>query len=277
MNSSKKPSISALIIAKNESDMIGPCLRALTWCDEIIVLDSGSTDNTREVAEAFGSRVISFKHQSFSKLREEVLKRAKGDWVLYIDADERVSPTLAKEIQVAVETQAASALTFKRDNIHYGRLFKHGGWQNDKVTRAFNKQHIKGWRGDIHESPVFTGPVKELSTPLLHLTHRSVVDGLVKSTDWTPLEAQALASKSPAVGFGTILRKGVMEFYRRAIQLRGYRDGTAGLMEAMTQAINRMLVYMQVWELQQDPPISNRYQVFEEEITSLWEKQDGQD
>jgi glycosyltransferase involved in cell wall biosynthesis len=267
-----KPSISALVIAKNESEMIGACLKTLSWCNEVLVLDSGSTDNTREIAETFGARVISFKHQSFSRLREEILKRAKSDWVIYVDADERVTPTLAKEVQVAMETTSAVALELARDNIHYGRLFKAGGWQNDVVTRVFKKSELQGWQGDIHESPVYKGSSFRLNTPLMHLTHRNVVDGLRKTSEWTPMEAAQLAAEIPLVSFGTIARKGLMEFIRRAILKRGYQDGMPGLIESLTQAINRMLVYMQVWELQQKPPISKRYEAFEAEIEDQWDK-----
>ena len=82
-----KPTISALIIAKNEDLMIDNCISALKWCDEIIVIDNGSTDKTREISEGYGAKVISFKHQSFSRLREEALKRATSNWIIYIDAD----------------------------------------------------------------------------------------------------------------------------------------------------------------------------------------------
>ena len=97
-----KPSISALIIAKNEELMIGNCIKSLEWCDEIIVVDDGSVDETREIAESYGAKVISFKHSSFSRLREEALKRATSEWIIYIDADVRRARTMRLILMVLI-------------------------------------------------------------------------------------------------------------------------------------------------------------------------------
>lgn len=269
-----KPSITAVIIAKNEEAMIANCIETLRWCDEILVIDNGSEDTTAHLAETLGARVISFKSKHFDKVREEGLKRAKTDWLFYIDADERVTPTLAKEIMVQLETSTASALRMRRENILYGEKIAHGGWQADYVTRVFKRKQLQGWSGIIHESPVFEGGEVEVHSPLLHFTHRSVIDGLKKTSEWTPLEAQLLYQAAiPPVTLLTLVRKGVMEFIRRAYFKGGYKDGMPGLVEALTQGINRMLVYMQVWELQQQPTIPQRYQEVELEVAQLWEKE----
>lgn len=269
-----KPTISALIIAKNEQLMIANCIKSLKWCDEIIVIDDGSVDDTREIAESYGAKVISFKHSSFSRLREEALKRATSEWVVYIDVDERVTPTLAKEIMVNIETSHAQVFRLCRENIYFGRKFKWGGWQDDCLERVFEKSSLLGWSGDVHESPNYQGDLIDLKTKLLHFTHRDTVSGLLKSASWTPIEAQELFKSGLAqVTFFTILRKGMMEFFRRAILKRGYKDGMPGLVEALIQGINRVLVYIQVWELQQNPPIEERYHKKEEEILKLWKQE----
>lgn len=269
----KKPTISAIILAKNEADMIGACIETLQWCNEIIVIDDGSTDETVSIAENKGAQVITFKHSSFARRREEGLKRAKTDWVFYVDADERVIPTLAKEIIVFAETGTATALMLRRSNIYFGQALSYGGWGDDLVTRVFKRQALTGWFGDIHESPKFTGDTQELKTPLVHLTHRDTVSGLYKTAAWTPMEADALyeAGTDP-VTFFTLIRKGGMEFLRRAVIKKGYKDGMVGLVEATIQAINRILVYIQVWERQQKPPIAQKYQKIESEIQQLWQQ-----
>lgn len=268
---SKDISISALIIAKNEEAMIENCIKSVGWCSEVIVIDDGSVDDTREIAESLGAHVISFKHDSFSRLREEALKRAKSEWVFYIDSDERVTPTLAKEIQVMIETTNASAFRVQRDNIFFGKKLKAGGWTDDWVERVFKKSELKGWFGEVHESPEYEGDLVDLKTKLIHFTHRDTVSGLIKTASWTPMEARELYKAGVAnVTLFTLLRKGFMEFFRRGILKKGYKDGMTGWVEAVIQGINRVLVYIQVWELQQKPSISEKYQKKEEEILSLW-------
>lgn len=265
------PTFTAIVLSKNEESMISACIDCLQWCNQIIVVDDGSTDETPLIAESKGAQVINFKHKSFARRREEGLKRAKTDWIIYVDSDERVTPTLAKEIMVNAETGEAAALRLRRSNIYFGQALKNGGWGDDYVTRVFKKDALSGWKGDIHESPVFSGLETTLKTSLVHLTHRDTISGLYKTASWTPMEAEALfnANISP-VTFWTLMRKGGMEFIRRIVFKKGYKDGSVGLIEASIQAINRVLVYIQVWELQQKPPITEKYQIIEDEIKQLW-------
>jgi glycosyltransferase involved in cell wall biosynthesis len=265
------PTITAVVITKNEQDMIEACLDCLQWCTEILVIDNGSIDLTPDLAEKKGAKVVSFKHDSFSRIRSEALKIVTTDWLVYIDADERVTPDLAKEIAVNIETRSSTALTFVRHNYFFGEKFEFGGWEADTVTRAFQKSSLIGWHGKVHETPEFTGDEKVLSFPLIHFSHRSVVSGLYKSAAWTPMEAELLfKANEPTVTFQKILKKGVSEFIKRAIMRKGYKDGQAGLVEALIQGINRMLVYMQVWELQQKPPIEKKYSNLEKHMKEKW-------
>lgn len=251
--------------------MIANCIESVRWCQHVLVIDNGSTDATAQIAEKLGARVVSHHSKSFSDLRTQALKFIKTDWLFYIDSDERVQPTLAREIQVHLETNSGSALRMPRANWYYGHLFSHGGWSPDYVTRVFRKTALIGWHGEVHESPDFEGDLVTLHTPLLHFSHRSSLDGLSKTLSWTPIEAKLLfESQVPPVTLLTILKKGVAEFVRRAYLKQGYRDGLPGLVEAVTQAINRMLVYIQVWELQQKPTLPEIYQSKETEIASEW-------
>ena len=114
----------------------------------------------------------------------------------------------------------------------------------------------------------------QLKNKLVHLTHRKTQDNLRKSAEWTIKEARALeAAMVKKVNLGLILRKGIMEFYRRAFKHQGYKDGMPGLIEALVQAINRMIVYIQVWELQQKPSIETRYEKIDQEIKNLWKNE----
>jgi (heptosyl)LPS beta-1,4-glucosyltransferase len=266
-----KPTLTAIIITKNEETMIANCIDTLGWCDEILVIDSGSTDATIGLAEKAGARVVETSAKSFAEIRNTAISEAKGEWLFYIDADERVMPQLAKEILVQMETNSAAALTLKRQNMMYGKFFEHGGWDNEKFTRVFRRTSFKGWKGDIHESSVFEGNAVELHTPLIHLTHRNTIDGLKKTIEWTPMEAKLLHDgNTPPVKLQTIFRKGIMEFFRRAFLKQGKKDGMEGLIEAVVQGINRMLVYIQVWELQQQPSLTQKYQNQEIAIQNSW-------
>ncbi|MBU0578850.1 glycosyltransferase family 2 protein [Patescibacteria group bacterium] len=267
-----RPSITAIILAKNEAEMIVNCINTLWWCNEILVIDCASSDETAKLAETAGARVVSFSHRSMAKTRNESLKRVKTNWVFYVDADERVTPTLAKEIMVQLETSCATALKISRQNVHYGKIMHHGGWEKDYVTRVFNKEYFQNWFGDIHESPKFKGKLLELQSPLIHLTHRNTIDGLTKTISWTPIEADLLAKAgSGSVRVRTILRKGIMEFVRRGIFKFGFRDGVEGWIEAMVQGINRMLVYIQLWEKQRKPSLEDTYQQIEQKILKMWQ------
>jgi glycosyltransferase involved in cell wall biosynthesis len=264
--------ITAVIIAKNEEKMLAACLETLTWCDELLLIDGASSDQTVAVAEKYGVRVIGFDHPSFAKKREKALESINTDYLFYVDADERVTPALAKEILVHLENQDCQVMKINRDNICYGRQFNYGNWQNDQVVRVFQRESLKGWQGEIHESPVYSGHLCQLSHSLIHLTHRSTKENLLKTANWTIKEANLLAAdqKSKKVKFLTIVRKGFGEFYHRAFRHRGYRDGMAGLIEALMQGINRMLVYIQLWELQEKPSLEDRYRKEEMAIKKLW-------
>lgn len=268
------PKLTVAIIAKNEAGMIADCLNTVSWADQLLVLDNGSIDQTAQLAEKLGAKVIHFEHNSFAKLRNQVLNYLETDWVFYLDADERVSPTLAKEIKVHLETNTADILVLKRKNYCYGQHLTAGGWQNDVVTRVFKRSALKEWTGNVHESPICDGTITKLSSPLYHLTHRNTQQNLIKSASWTLIEAKLIhkAGVSP-VTFITLLRKGIMEFIRRAIIHKGYQDGLTGLIESLVQAINRVLVYIQVWELQQQPPIDEQYRRLEIEIRKHWEQE----
>lgn len=267
-----QPSITAIIIAKNEAAMIINCINTLSWCDEILVIDSASSDDTAKLAENAGVRVVGFSHRSMAKTRNEALKKIKTEWAIYVDADERVTPVLAREIMVQLETSTAVALSMLRQNIHYGKLMKHGGWEKDRVIRVFNKNKFQEWYGDIHESPRFDGQEIKLNSPLIHLTHRDTLDGLNKTISWTPIEADLLAkAKVKPVKVTTILRKGMMEFLRRGVFKQGRKDGVEGWIEAIVQGINRMLVYIQLWERQRQPSLESSYQQLEQQISKMWQ------
>lgn len=264
-------SISAIIIAKNEEDMIANCIACLSFAREVIVVDSGSSDNTVSIAKREGAMVVTVDHGLFKDWRNAGLKAATGDWVLYIDADERVTPKLAREIEATITHTSCSAFSLSRQNIHFGRWMQFGGWEKDRIVRLFERHHLVRWEGDVHEHAVVDGVTEELKEPLVHLTHKTIAQGLVKSVAWTDTEARLLfEANAKKVTPTTLLRKVLMEFFRRLILKKGYKDGMEGWIESMQQAMNRFFVYERLWELQQKPTIDEKYDRFEKEVMKLW-------
>lgn len=267
--------ITAVIIAKDEELMLPGCLKCLEWCDEVLVIDNGSKDQTASIADQFGAQVVSFQYSSFAKLRTEALKRIKTAWIVYVDADERVTPALAREILVHLETAGKmTSLALKRTNVFYGQILTAGGWEKDVLPRVFRLENLTGWQGVIHETPEFKGELVELQQPLIHFSHRNTTDGLIKTTTWTQFEAKLLFEAGLApVKILTILRKGLAEFLRRGVFWHGAKDGEVGWIEAIIQGINKMLIYVQVWELQRKPSLTQTYESLDNQTQAIWENQ----
>lgn len=270
---STKPNLTAIIIARNEEDMLANCLETLRFTQAIIVLDTGSHDRTAEIAERHGATVVKAKGNNFAQWRNEASEHAKTEWIMYVDADERVTPALAKAIQSRILRQEYDAFQIHRNNIHYGKWMQYGGWQNDRLLRIFKLKNLKGWKGEVHEHAEIVGRIGEIEEPLVHLTHRSMYDGLRKSIDWTDVEARLmLRAKHPPVGPVRLIRIVVLDFLKRVIIKKAWKDGQEGMIEAMTQSMNRFLTYTRLWELQQQPPIEHRYDRIEQQIQKLWKQ-----
>ncbi len=266
--------ISGVIIAKNEEHMIANCIETLRWCDEVVVIDHGSSDNTRILAERAGAKVHKLEEGSFVELRNKGLEVAKEDWILYIDADERVTPKLSQEILQNGARGAYPAYAIPRNNIHYGKWMQHGGWEKDSVIRLFRKEKLKRWVGEVHEHAEVDGEVEELEEPLVHLTHRNLVSGLYKSIEWTPVEAELLLKADhPKVTVLRLCKVMAGTFFGQYIGRRGYKDGIEGFIEAMVQTMNRFFVYEQLWELQRNPSLDKTYAHIEREVADLWKKE----
>lgn len=268
---SSRKTIAAVIITRNEEKMIANCIASLSFCDEIVVVDSGSDDNTIEIAKREGAKVVHVSEGAFKDWRNKGKEVVSCDWILYIDADERVTPALADEVTRTTQFTSTVAFALHRNNIHFGKWLEYGGWEKDLIVRLFKRANLVRWEGEVHESAIVEGVIGELKEPLVHLTHRSIRDGLVKSYTWTDTEARLLfeAGTKPVKPF-TLVRKFLMEFFRRLVFKKGYKDGIEGWIESFQQAINRFFVYERLWELQQKPSVEDKYQRIEKEIIHMW-------
>lgn len=240
--------ISAVILAKNEENRIGGCLESLAWTDEQIVIDNGSRDQTIAVAKKKGAKVIEAKSKSFSDLRNLGKKEAKGDWIFYIDADETVTEELAKEIKRNILQTKVVAYIERRKNYYLGHPWPF----QEKILRLFRKSALIEWYGDLHESPRVEGEVGELSTPLLHDTHRTLEEMVVKTNEWSEVEAiLRLRSGHPPVVWWRFFRVMATAFYDSFITQSGWRAGTVGWVESIYQSFSIFITYAKLWEKQQ--------------------------
>ncbi len=265
-------SVTAVIIARNEEAMIVNCIETLSWADEVLVLDTGSKDRTRGAAQRAGARVEQAHGENFSQWRNEAAELVNTAWILYIDADERVTPALAKTIQNRVQRTEYDAYTLHRNNIHLGRWMQHGGWNNDELLRLVKKEKLKTWVGEVHEHAEIVGRIGHIDEPLVHLTHRNLYDGLRKSIDWTDVEAKLLlAANHPKITPLRLFKIVLFDIFNRLVFKMAWKDGHEGIIEAMIKSMNRFLVYVRLWEMQQKPSLEKRYDRIEQEIQKQWE------
>lgn len=247
--------LSVIIIARNEEKVISDCLDSVKWVEEIVLVDSDSTDETLKIAKKYGAKIIrvEFKGLEFAQWRNRGLREAKGDWILYIDADERVTPQLQEEIKKVTRRGQEEYAAFKipRRNFYLGKEMHHGGAWPDYVKRLFKKDRLKRWQGRLHEWPVLEGRMGKLKNPLIHITHRDLSSMIEKTREWSKIEAKLLYKAGhPPVTWWRILRIMLTEFWERGIKKQGWRDGTEGWIEIIFQMFSRFITYARLWERQ---------------------------
>jgi len=250
-----KQKISVIIGVKNEEKFIPDCLESVKWADEILVfINPDSTDRTEEIACEFKVRIIEQKpkEMNFAAWHNQGLKEAKGDWLLWVDADERVPPLLKEEIQEAIQSKKYTAYAIPRRNFLLGKELKHGGWSPDYVKRLFKKKNLKKWRGELHEEPIFEGVIGYLRNPMIHPQPERIEPALEKSITWSGIEADLLLKANhPKVAWWRVLRMGATTLFDRLIKKRGFLDGIEGWVESVYQAFHTMVIYLRLWEMQQ--------------------------
>lgn len=243
-------SVSAIIIAKNEEEMIADAIASVSFCDEIIVVDGGSIDRTVALAKKQKAHVFEFRTNDFSQARNFGKKKAKSEWILYIDADERVTKELALQIKtVLAHPQSFRAYRIKRKNYYFSTF----AWPStERLERFFQAKSLKEWYGRLHESANIEGEVGELDGFLVHFTHRSLSDMLIKTLAWSTVEADLrLKSNHPQMAWWRFFRVMLSAFYSSYISQKGWRVGTAGLIESMYQSYSAFVTYAKLWELQE--------------------------
>jgi glycosyltransferase involved in cell wall biosynthesis len=250
------PTLSAIVITRNEAANIGACLDSLVFCDERIVVDSGSEDDTVALARKHGATVMVHPWQGFGAQKNHALSLATGDWILSIDADERVTPELALAIRSAIAGDGAAGYEMPRLSRFLGREMWHSGWYPDYVLRLFRRGRGRFSDRLVHESVQCDGAVGRLKPPLLHNPVHSIEDSLSRMDRYSTAGAEMLIASGRRVSFASGLTHGFWAFVRTYILQRGFLDGREGLILAIANAEGTYYRYMKAWAKQR--PAINR-------------------
>jgi (heptosyl)LPS beta-1,4-glucosyltransferase len=242
------PTISAIIIAKNESKRIQECIDNLSWVDEILLIDNGSTDNTVKIAGLSKILIIREHIHNFSKLRNIGARKATGSWLLYVDADETVVPALRKEILHTIHsTNSLAAYVIPRNNMYLGHVWPY----RDGMIRLIKKSSFVTWEGVIHEHAIVRGIVGNLSQPFIHNTHRTLSEMVAKTNEWSDHEAKLrLDAHHPPITWWRIIRVMGTAFIDSFIRQGGWKAGTVGWIESIYQSFSIFITYAKLWEMQ---------------------------
>jgi glycosyltransferase involved in cell wall biosynthesis len=242
--------VTATIITFNEAANIEAALQSLSWADEIIVVDSESTDRTTEIARKFTSKVIVRPWPGYIAQKNFAADQASHDWIFSLDADERVTPELAAEIKsVIAKGTAAAGYRMPRVTFHLGRWMRSTDWYPDYQLRLYDRRRAR-WAGKyVHESVKADGPVEYLRNELQHFAYRDVAHHLETMDRYTTLAAKQMFEEGRRAGFFHVLVHPPAAFFRNYVLRGGFRDGKAGLIVSAMNARYVRLKFAKLWEL----------------------------
>jgi len=243
--------ISVVIITKNESLHISRCLQSIEWADEIIVLDSGSDDDTVSLCHQYTDKVFETDWPGFGQQKQRAVDKAQGDWIFSIDADEVVTAELRQEIETAIQHKTAQGFAIPRLSNYCGRQIQHSGWSPDYTIRLFRQGKGRFTDEPVHERVIVEGLVEKLSQPLLHDAFINFEEVLDKVNHYSSLGALKLAQQGKQGSLTKAIYKAVWSFFKTYFIKAGFLDGQQGLMLAISNAEGTYYKYVKLWEIQQ--------------------------
>jgi (heptosyl)LPS beta-1,4-glucosyltransferase len=252
-NPSEKPRrpISAVVIAFNEEQRIAPCLESLAWADEIVVVDSGSTDATRDISRRYTDKVFDIPWGGFGPQKQAAVDRASHDVVLNVDCDERVTPELAGEIERLLAAEDfATAYTVPRRTFVGGTEIRHCGWYPDRTTRMFDRTKARFTDDLVHERVDVSGQRRPLCNPLLHYSFSGIGAILGKMNRYSDLSAQQMFERGRKANVIDLTLRPGFAFFKTYFLRMGFLDGFEGYMISTTTALLTFTKYVKLRELQ---------------------------
>jgi glycosyltransferase involved in cell wall biosynthesis len=241
--------VTAVIPTLNEANQIADCVQAVTWADEVIVADGGSSDETPRAAAAAGAKVLQGSWSTIAAQRNAAIAAARNEWVLAVDADERVSPDLAQEIGTTVQAPSHHAYAVRRANRYAGRTIRFGGWGDDWVVRLFQRDRRYVERR-VHEHLERGLDVGRLRAPLLHTPYRDLSHYLEKLDRYATWGAEELAERGRRAHVADIVLRPPARFLSMYVLRLGVLDGWRGAVLSGLAAFSVFLKYVRLWELQ---------------------------
>jgi glycosyltransferase involved in cell wall biosynthesis len=245
------PNLSVTIITLNEAGHIGPAIDSASWADEIIVVDSGSSDGTADLARAKGARVCTRSWSGYVDQKNYAAGLARNDWIFSLDADERIPPPLVAEIRTLLATEPPlRGFRVPRVTFHFGRWMRTTDFYPDFQTRLYDRRHAR-WRGrHVHESVAVDGPVGQLRSELQHYSYRDLWDQLERINRYSTLAARQMHEAGRRASAFDLIAHPPAAFLRNYVLRRGFLDGMAGLTLSAVNAYSVFLKFAKLWEMQ---------------------------
>ncbi len=241
--------LSVTIITLNEEKNIRRCLESVSWADDVVVVDSGSTDKTLDICREFNVRLLNTAWLGFGRTKQFAVEQAAHDWILSIDADEVVTPELRDEIGSLLAGEPEKhGYHIPRLSTYLDKIIRHSGWQRDKPLRLFNRQFAAFNDKEVHESVQVNGEVGELTSFLLHYPYPDITMHLAKMNHYTELAAQELYERGKRCSLIEARVRGALKFFKMFILHAGFLDGTAGYVLARNSAFGVYLKYAKLWQ-----------------------------
>lgn len=248
------PKVSVTIITLNEAEHIAAAIDSVSWADEIIVVDSGSSDGTADLARGKGAQVVVRDWPGYVEQKNHAASLASHDWILSLDADERIPEALAAEVRRTLTSEPREqAFRVPRVTHHLGRWIRTTDFYPDFQTRLYNRRTAR-WHGrHVHESVRTDGPVGRLRHEIEHYSYRDLRDHLERVNHYTSLSARQMHESGRRSGFLQLLLHPPFAFLRNYVLRRGFLDGTAGLLISIVNSYSVFLKFAKLWELERNP------------------------
>ena len=246
--------ITAIVPVYNEERNIDECLQRLTWVDELLVVDSGSSDETLQIARRYTDRILQHEYINSATQKNWTLPQARHDWVLIVDADERVTDDLRNEIKLILGEEkgpACDGYRIKRKTYFWGKPIRYCGWQKDRVLRLFNRHKGRYQDKEVHADVIIQGKIGDTESHLTHYTYqnfRQYFSKFQRYTDWGAMELQKQGKRAR---WDQLLLHPLFRFFRMYIVQLGFLDGLHGLVLCMLAAFSVFTKYAKLWELNQ--------------------------
>ncbi len=247
--------LTALLPTFNEEAHLAGCIDSVAWADEILVVDSFSTDATREIARARGARVVEHEYVNSAAQKNWSIPQCSHEWVLVVDSDERVTPELRREIEGVLTADAngrpvADGYRIGRINHFLGRRIEHCGWQNDTVLRLFRRDKGRYQEREVHADVLVEGKIGRLRHKLLHYTFRDFEQYMRKFDRYTSWAAGDRGRRTPRVGYTHLLLRPLGRFLKQYVLKRGFLDGRVGLVVCLLASYSVFMKYAKLLERQ---------------------------